>query len=175
MRLTVVPVKPGGQEVHRRCQQRYLDRALPPPMADNAAAAISSPATSPAADNVPAHDLRSTSLWIDPFPAIFGDTDPHAFKKPRFSMIAYTKLVPLERKIKNISGFLSRRCLLVAYRVKGRHERHRRKPDDQGDCGALAMFAGARSKRPARESPRCACPRSSGHGLSENSSSALAS
>ncbi len=116
------------------------------------------------------------ALWAIRFRPSRGDTGRHVFKKPRFSIIANnTKLAPLERKTKNIFDFLSRRCLLVAYWVKGKYERHRRKSDDRGDCGALAMFAGACSKRHAWESPRCACPRSSGRGPSQNSSSALAS
>jgi len=59
-----------GRESHRRCQKRYRDRGLRPPVTDHGAAAITPPAPPQPPTMCQCVICGRHSLWIDPFPAI---------------------------------------------------------------------------------------------------------
>ena len=72
-----------GRESHRRCQKRYRDRALRPPLIDHGAAAITPPAPLQAPPMCQCTICGRHSLWNSAMPV-----GTSFRRKPRFSMIA---------------------------------------------------------------------------------------
>ena len=77
-----------GRECHRRCQKRYRERALRPPVTDHGAAAITPPAPPQPPIVCQCSICGRHSLWIDPFPAIPRRYRSARVQKTAFSMIA---------------------------------------------------------------------------------------
>jgi len=78
-----------GRDSHRRCQQRYRERASQPPVTDQGIVPITSPAPPQRTTVCQCAICGRHSLWIDPFPSV-----PRRFrsvgrsKKYVFPMIA---------------------------------------------------------------------------------------
>ena len=77
-----------GRDSHRRCQQRYRERASQPSVTDQGIVPITTPAPPKRVTVCQCAICGRLSLWIDPFPSVPRHTGRRAVQKIRFPMIA---------------------------------------------------------------------------------------
>jgi hypothetical protein len=80
-----------GRDSHRRCRQRYRERASQPEVTDQGIVPITSPAPPQRATVCQCAICGRHSLWIDPFPPSHDDSGRPPFEKMRFPTIASTE------------------------------------------------------------------------------------